>query len=274
MSNINIIGGLINGLLTGGILIGKICQALGGGQNNKIYVDEESGVTVIGDVSSGGIKFFRSDASGNFIVYAFNPDTTSPVMVTIPNVSDASGVTYIVQPTHKVPIGEVDSPLVSPTINVTTGPTDSPVSNIGAAGARNSLFKLAFSGLGINNKVTVGSFMLTCTTTQLIIVSTQITATALSYMWFQSNKGVTVSSQNRIPPATTPSINEAGEVEQRFSIDFAALGIDINFDIIDGQVTLEAETSPDVLIKLSKAPSEPLHPSEREFFIRLSRGEL
>jgi hypothetical protein len=268
----DIIGGLINGLLTGGILIGKICQALGGGPNSKVYVDEESGVTVVGEVSSGGVKFFRSDSSGESVVYAFNPDTSSPVMVTIPNEEDASGVTYIIPSTQKVPIGEVDSPLVSPTLNVTTGPTVIPSSSPDM-GPKN-VIKLSFSGLKLDKLVNVGSFKLSCNTTQLVIVSAAISINTLTYMYLKSDKGVTVSNQNQIPPTPPTATNAVGEVEQRFDIDFASLGIDLSADTIEGQLTLEADPSGDKLLKLSKMPSEPLHAAEQEFFARLSRGEL
>lgn len=270
----DMIGGLLNGLLTGGILIGKVCQALGGAQNSKTYVDQESGVAVTGDVSSGGVKFFRSNASGQSTVYAFNPDTSSPAMVTIPNQSDSSGVTYIIEPTQKVPVGEVDSPLVSPMVNVTTGSTAAPSASLDTEGAPKSLFKLAFAGLRLGKTVNVGSFKLSCTTLQLTIFSTHITATALTYLWLRSDKGVTATNQNPVQPTSQTGMNADGEVEQHFAIDFASLGIDISSDTIEGQVTLEAASSGNGLATLSKVPSEPLHPAEREFFARLSRGEL
>lgn len=267
-------GDLINGLLTGGILIGKICQALGGGPLSKRYVDQESGITVIGAVSSGGVKFFRSNSDGIPKVYAFNPDTSSHVMVTIPNGTDTNGVVYVLRPTQKLAVGEVDSPLVPPTVNVTTGPIDAPSASLASEAGLNSLFKLAFSGLRIGNTVRVGSFKLSCTTQQLTIVSTEITAVALTYLYVNSDKGVTATSQTHIPPTSQTGMNDVGVIEQHFAIDFASLGIDMTSDTVDGQVTLEAASSGSDLAKLSKVPSEPLHPAEREFFARLSRGEL
>ncbi|HEY9282999.1 MAG TPA: hypothetical protein VIP46_06060 [Pyrinomonadaceae bacterium] len=261
--------GLLNGLLTGGILVGKICQALAPG--NKNYVDEKSGVTVGGGVSAGGVTFFRSNASGSDVVYAYNPSTDSAASVTVPNESDAQGVWYYLPATEKVAFGEAESALVSPQVNVTTGLLDVPPSSAG--GPRQSLLKLAFKGLRMGTKANVGSFTISCTTGQLIILSTALTANAMTYMFVRSDKGVAASNENRVPPNNPPGV-ASGEIEQRFNIDFAALGIDLNDDTIEGQITLEVASPPQALAKLSKAPSEPLHPAEREFFARLSRGEL
>lgn len=270
--------GIINALLTGGVLIGKICQAVGGGLG-KTYTDEASGVTVSGDVSSGGVKFFRSDASGQSMVYAFNPDTSSSAAVTVPNESDSSGVTYIIPPTQKIPFAEADSPLVSPLVNVTTGLTGSSTALAGVDVIK-PLFKLAFSGLKIGSWVNVGSFRLSCTTTQLLIVSSQITASALTYMWLSSNKGVSASNQNPIPPEKTNILQASAaegadvETEQTFDIDFKSLGFDMNTDILEGQITLEVAGTAQDLVKLCKVASEPLHPAEQEFFARLANGKL
>lgn len=263
---------IINGLLTGGILIGKICQAVAPSQTSKTYIDKETGLAVTGEVTSGGVTFFRSDVNGKSIVYAYNKGTSSWAGVTIPNESDEDGVMYSLPPTEKLPIGEVDSPLVSPMVNVTTGLTDAPSSL--DTEVQKSLVKLAFSNLSIGKTVRVGSFSLSCTTTQLIVVSmVPIGVTAMTYMLFQSNKGVTATNQNPIPPKP-PTGGAPEDVEQHFDVDFASLGFDMNVDVIRGQITLEADSPPDELAKLSKVPSEPLHPVEQEFFRLLELGEL
>lgn len=263
---------IINGLLTGGILIGKVCQALGAGPSSKTYTDTESGLAVTGEVTSGGVTFYRSNVNGQSIVYGYNKSTSSPAIITIPNETSADGVMYVIAPTEKVPVGEVDSPLVSPVVNVITGPTDAPPSSSPAPeGGGNSLLKLAFSNLNVGKTVNVGSFRISCNTAQLVIVSTQVTATALTYMYLRSNKGVAASNQNPIPPKSSTSTED---VEQHFDVDFAALGIDINNDLIEGQITLEVASTTSELAKLSKVPSEPLHPVEKEFFRLLSSGEL
>lgn len=119
----------------------------------------------------------------------------------------------------------------------------------------------------------VGSFRLSCNTTQLIIISSAITANSLTYLWLSSNKGISASNQNPIPPTPTAR-SVAGDIEQHFNIDFASLGFNMEQDILEGQVTLETGASAEDLAKLSKVPSEPLHPAEQEFFARLERGEL
>jgi hypothetical protein len=263
---------IINALLTGGILIGKICQALGG-SDSKVYFDEASGLTVVGAVSAGGVKFYRTVfPNGQSGVYAFNPDTTSPVMVTVPNDANQSGITYIIQPTEKLAFGEADSPLVSPLTNVLAGQILVPSSS--DAGPNPSLFKLAFRGLNAHGYVNVGSFSLSCTTTQLSIVTTALTATAINYLQLRSDKGVSVTNQKPISPEP-PSKTTAGvDITQIFDIDFASLGFDMEKDTIDGEITLEASPSKEKLAMLSKLPSEPLHPAEQKFFELLSQGKL
>ena len=272
------VGGLISGLLTGGILIGKICQALVGGQNSKRYVDRESGVTVLGSVSSGGVMFYRSDSSGELKTYAYNPHPETCATVTIPNELDAVGVMYSIPGAMQVEIGEVDSPNVSPAVNVTTGITKDASKSQDPEGPSKSLAKLAFSNLSIGKTVRVGSFTLSCTTAQLTIVTTGFTATAISYLSVRSDKGVSATNENPIKPTSQAGMSAAGsgeDVTMHFPIDFASLGFDMNIDTIEGQVTLEAAgASADDLAKLSKVPAKPLHPAEREFFARLSRGEL
>lgn len=264
---------IINGLLTGGILIGKICQALAPGQTTKTYIDKETGLAVTGEVTSGGVTFFRSTVAGKPVVYAFNKGTSSQAVVTIPNESDADGVMYVLDPTAKVIVGEVDSPLVSPVTNVTTGLTDAPPSSTDTE-VKKALVKLAFSGLTIGKTVNVGSFSLSCNTTQLIVISsTVLMITSMPYMYLQSNKGVTATNQNPIPPKP-PTGGASQDIEQHFDVDFASLGIDINVDIIRGQITLESDSPPEDLAKLSKVPSEPLHPVEEEFFRLLELGQL
>lgn len=117
---------IINELLTGGILIGRICQALGGGVNANLrrHVDEEFGITVEGDVTAGGVVFFRSTATtGKSDIHIFNPSTKSTAVVTVPNESDAVGTIYLIPPTQKILFDDAEKPETSPLTNVLCGLT-------------------------------------------------------------------------------------------------------------------------------------------------------
>ncbi len=207
------------------------------------------------------------------MVYAFNADTKSHAMVTVPNEQDTGGVTYVIEPTGKVAFSEADSPLVSPKMEAITGPTDAPASPQAGPGA-GSLLKLAFTGLQLGKVVNVGSFRISCNTTQLVIISTQLTATALTYMMLNSDKGVSATNLNPIPPKPPGDPRNAGDIELHFDVDFTALGFDMEHDTLSGQVTLATPATGEQLRRISKAPSQPLHPVEREFFSRLERGLL
>jgi hypothetical protein len=251
--------GIISSLLTGGIVIGKICQAIGGLGSNK-----SGQLGVSGDVSAGGVVFYRSNVSGTSQIYAYNPNTRSHASVVVPNEADSGGVTYVIAPTEKIPFAEAESPLVAPSTTVTTGLTDAAQNQgVDATAGPGSLFKLAFKGLKVGGNVTIGSFSLSCTTTQLAIVSPQITLGALTYFWFNSNKGIQANNTSEIPrdPPVGNGVNAVNEA--RYTIDFSALGIDIANDSVDGMLTVKLPSSTiQQLRALSKVESQPLHPSE------------
>lgn len=260
---------IINGLLTGGILIGKICQAIGGANaNRRRYVDEDLGITVEGDLTSGGVMYFRTNAGNTdkAEIHIFNPSTDSQAMVCVPNIPESNkpGVIYFIHATEKIPFSEAENPDYPPTISVLSGISDSKkLSSEG--GAEDTIFKLAFDGLKMGTTISIGSFKIECNTTQLIIFSAGVIVTAISYMYFRSRDGIEVTSQKSIPPATG-IMDDAGK--QIFNIDFYKLGFDMNKDkdILKGYLFLQTGTSHGELVKLSKVASQPLHPAERKFF--------
>lgn len=254
---------IFNGLLTGGILIGKVCQALSGGSSIRRFYHEESGVTIFGDVSSGGVTFYRKEIDGTSVTCAANASTKSTAVIVVPNEEGADGLTYLLPPLTSTPFAEAESPEVSPQANVVTGLIDNPVSSEQFGDPKDFLFKLAFSGLKIGKTLNIGSFKLSCTTTQLIIVSTQITALAMTYMYLNSNKGVSVSDQNQIKP-NSQGVQAGGE--QSFNVDFASLGIDPSSDLIDGQITLQVNSLTEDIGALSKVRATPFDAAELEYF--------
>jgi hypothetical protein len=186
-----------------------------------------------------------------------------PGNIVVPNEEGADGLTYLLPPLTSTPFAEAESPYVSPQVNVVTGLIDSPTSNELLGDSKDFLFKLAFSGLKIGKTLNIGSFKLSCTTTQLIVVSTQITALAMTYMYLNSNKGVSVSNQNQIKPNNL-GLQAGGE--QSFNVDFASLGIDPSSDLIDGQITLKVNSLTENLRAFSKVRATPFDVAELEYF--------
>lgn len=261
--------GLIDRLLTGGVLIGKICQSLSSSQQAE-YSNQEAGMRLYEGVSLGGVTFFRRTSATADQIYAYNSNTDFYASVVVPNENDQGGVLYIIRPTEKVTFGEASSSNVSPDTNVTTGITNSPYSDNSELGADPpSLLKLSFKDLKIGSWLNIGSFKFSCTTTQLVIVTAGATISAISYLLLRSNKGVSASSQSKIKPDQTgSSTSEGQEITYAFTVNFSELGFDINKDTFEGQITCELPLSPEQLVSLSKVESTSLESSEVAFFSR------
>lgn len=253
---------IINGLLTGGVLIGKICQALGGFSSEKKFTHQATGISITGEVTSGGVTFYRKELNGTSMIYAANPSTKSYATIVIPNEGDNGGVTYFLNPLSTIAFAEAESVDISPMVNVTTGLTDNISSFNNSTAGKGSLLKLAFNGLKIGKNLSIGSFKLSCNTTQLIIVSSQISILSLNYLWLESDKGISASSQNTIKPDESLG----GPSQQTFTIDFMSIGIDPKNDLMDGQITFETNSESSDLSLLSKIPSQPFDAAELEYF--------
>jgi len=257
---------IVNNLLTGGILVGKICQAVSSVINVYEEVYEGEHLIVTGPISSGGVLFFRSNTGGVPAIYAYNPSISSTAAVSVQNEHDGNGVLYLIEPMSKILFAEPDSPKISPDTNVCTGLTTGSASGLGE---KENLVTLTFKDLKLTDSVGVGAFVLKMTTGQLAIITAGIIATAISYFYFKSDKGAAATNKNVIHPNNKVDRGDNNEVKQCFSIDFAALGIDINHDIIEGQLTLSL--SPAALIALKSNPSVKskclgLHAVEKKFF--------
>ena len=142
---------IFNSLLTGGIIIGKICQALGQKPGARFH-HKESGISFPSNViTSGGIVFYRKEnESGIPIVYAANVSPISNASIVMPNDVHGNGLIYTLTPLASVPFAEADSPNVAPDINITCGMTDiidqSPESQVG--GGSSSIFRAGIQWFG------------------------------------------------------------------------------------------------------------------------------
>ena len=243
------------------MLVGKILQALTPFGVQK-FVHSESGITIYGSVTSGGVTFFREingDGVEEIKAANLNVDLNVPVFVTVPNGDGFDGETYVIDPLGSIVIAEIPDPDVSPLANLATGLVASDKTKI----AGDARITINISGLKLGSWINVGSFKFSCTTGQLLIVSAAVTANALIYMYFTSDKGASGTDLDRILPINT-NLESASVIEQAFPVDFAAFGIDPSTDVLSGQLTFEI--SSDAVSSLSKTPSVPLTEGELEYF--------
>ena len=267
---------IINALLTGGMLIGKVCQALTPGSSRSVFVHEASSASFIGVVESGGVTFYRKDVDGKSTIFAANTSPTSYASIAVPNSAEGNeqgGVTYVLEPLAKIPFDEAENPLVSPATNITTGLIQGESNPEEVAGGVRNLFKLGFNGLTFGKNIYVGSFRLSCTTTQLTIFSTSLLLSQMTYFYFNSDKGVSATSQNIIERDSDSELSVEEELtENSFDIEFDSLGIDVKTDTIEGQVTCQIDDSSlGDLLAVSKVPSTPLDESEIAFFKSINK---
>lgn len=255
---------ILNALLTGGVLVGKVCQALSPSTARKFH-HAKSGISIYGDVQSGGVKFFRKEFGGQSIVYAANTSSKEVASIVVPNDPNGSGdgITYFIQPMDKLPIAEVEHPLVSPLTQITTGLVGSdPVS---ARQPSRPLVKLAVSALKLGKAVNVGSFRLEISNAAALTVTTSsLTISAITFFNISTNNGISASSQSVIKVTNTSTKKVGSEVEKSFEfpIPFVELGIDPSSDTIDGQITFEVEDTVKDVVRLSHVKSEPLDEAE------------
>ncbi|KXX71174.1 hypothetical protein [Flammeovirga sp. SJP92] len=267
---------IINALLTGGMLIGKVCQALSPGESRSVFVHEESSASFFGVVESGGVTFYRKNVDGKSTIYAANTSPTSYASIAVPNSTqgnDQGGVTYVIQPLEKIPFDEAENPLVSPETNITTGLVQGEGNLESVAGGGHNLFKLGFKGLTFGKYIYVGPFRLSCTTTQLTILSTSLLLSQMTYFYFNSDKGVSAISQNIIERDSDNNLSVEEDLkENSFDINFDSLGIDVKTDTIEGQITCQIDNSSlQELLAVSKVPSVPLDESEIAFFKSINK---
>ena len=262
---------MLNGLLTGGILIGKIAQGIAGAAGRS-FVDPKTGFRISIGAQAGGVTFYQSDVSGKELVYAYNMDVSSPATVVVPNANSANGASYYIGPTQKLPFPEAQSPRVPPQTQVTCGRTeDLPSRSVGVDALpprKPNYLKLAFENLRIGNVVNIGSFKMRCTTTQLIIIATGVSLGIMNYFLLRSSSGTSASNLNRILPLIEePNTGPTEEKSFVYPVDFSTLGIDVNIDSLGGFVSVDVEGDELAkLIAMSPVRSEPLHEVERAYF--------
>lgn len=246
--------GIISTLLSGGMLIGKVCQGLSKAFGNA-YVDKETGMRVsVAETSLCGVKFFQSDnVNADTKSYAFNANTNYDVSVVFPNDAAGNGIAYDVPATKKVDITPDLATNHTPDKEILVGPCVS--SNMqGAAAARAPIMKLSLSNMAVGGApVCISDYKISCDTSGIKVNSGSRGLGALKYFNMTSDTGVLINNQSTIESA-------ANGTDYIYNIEMDKLGLKKG-DILNGQLHIEMDAS-DNLTAFNNTQAEPLTEAE------------
>ncbi len=257
--------GIISALLTGGTVVGKVCQALSSVFAKTVKLSNGNSL-VDSKLIVGGGRFIRSDDNTEHVMktYIFNP-TSSYMSLSMPDVGGTGAVEYVIKPTEKLPIDDCLGENVAPDSEMIVGPVSSPT-NVSDAGVTDAAVKLAIKGLKIGGDgVQVGGFSISATPTGLIITAGAITIVSLVYFYFKGHRGVTAENMNNLPVNNAQDGVGGSNKTYSVRIDFDELGFaeDETFDV----AKIFLATGNDNLFDESRVSrSVPLTEAEMEYF--------
>ena len=196
--------GILSTLLTGGTIVGKICQALAG--TIQTVSDNESGTEVA--VSSGfhtcGVKFMNINSSP----FMLNTLST-PVDVSIP--SAKGNLVYSMGAAEKLPIGNLMNSDMSPNTEILIGPVNV-ASSVDSSNTGNP---------------TIGGYIFSATL-KALTVSTPDKLPTINYLNLRSQNGVSITCLEQIPGSWTSGKNS-------FDFPFEDSGLQED-DVLSGSV--------------------------------------
>lgn len=213
--------GILSTLLTGGTIVGKICQALAG--TIQTVSDNESGTEVA--VSSGfhtcGVKFMNINSSP----FMLNTLST-PVDVSIP--SAKGNLVYSMGAAEKLPIGNLMNSDMSPNTEILIGPVNE-ASSVDSSNTGNpTAVKINFTDLKIGGpSVTIGGYIFSATL-KALTVSTPDKLPTINYLNLRSQNGVSITCLEQIPGSWTSGKNS-------FDFPFEDSGLQED-DVLSGSV--------------------------------------
>lgn len=259
---------LINSLLTGGTIIGKIAQSLIGAFSKSAALSNGSKLAMA-DLVVGGGKFMQSDDNEEHVMktYLLNP-TDSRMSLSIPDDGSGGAVEYIVKSFNKFPIDDCMGGKMAPDTKVMIGPVNA-VSSLGAGGVPDAAVKLSFKNLTIGmGSVSVGGFTFQATPTGLLVTCGMALA-GMVYFYMRGRHGVAAEGRHQIPPAGQNDGGTAGAATYRFDINFAELGF-MNGETLE-EVEVHFSADGNALEEDERASrSEPLTDAEREYFLSIN----
>ncbi len=242
--------GIISTLLSGGVLIGKVCQGLSKSFGNA-YVDKETGMRVsVAETSLCGVKFFQSsNTNDNEKSYAFNTNSNYDVSVVFPNDAAGNGIAYDVPATEKVDITPDLATNHTPDKEILVGPCASSDKQTAAAN-RVPMMKLSLNNMVVGGApVCISDYKISCDTSGIKVNSGSRGLGALKYFNMTSDTGVIINNQSSIE-------SSANGMDYSYDIDMEKLGLK-NGDILDGQLHIEMNGT-DMMTAFGTAKAEPL----------------
>lgn len=231
--------GILSTLLTGGTIVGKICQALAG--TFQTVSDNESGTTV--DVASSfhtcGVKFMNINASP----FMLNTLET-PVDVSIP--SAKGNLIYTMGPAEKLPIGNLLNSDMSPNTEILIGPVNSASTAESSNTGNPTAVKINFNDLRIGGpSVSIGGYVFSATV-QKLIVSTPDKLPTINYLNLRSQNGVSITCLEQILGGWTPGTNS-------FDFPFMDSGLQEG-DVLSGSVHFSLSLNPNSVRAYDSVP--------------------
>lgn len=247
---------IISALLTGGTLIGKVCQTLTRALAN-VYVDEETGCNVaVSELDISGVKFFQSDAGSTTMnSYAFNTNTQSNISVVFPNDDAGNGLAYDIPGTQKINITSDLNSNHSPDKEILVGITSEGENNLDAT--YKPLVKLSLNNMKIGGEpVKISDYEISCTTDGLKVMSGSRALGALKHLNMTSNTGIMLNCQSEID-------STANAQGYSYPIELCDFGLQAG-DVLSGQ--LHIEMTDNSMTVFNSNCAEPLHEAEERCF--------
>lgn len=264
--------GIISTLLTGGALVGKICQSL---SSAFTATDEATNITVsLSPLSIGGVKFMKSNAERNGMqTYAFNSNVNGVQSIAFPNIDENDGgASLLLAPAHKQPIDNYITDNVSPDTKVVIGPSTDAVTGFSVDGGdeADGVLRLSVKGVKIGGyNIRIGQFIISLNTTQLtiLVIGGGIIVLGLKALSLFSGNGIS-AVDNVIRQVVETSSENNGD-DSKYIIDVPVEDYGLN----DGDVVTELILSLDVkgCDKLLSNNSSALHPVELKLIKNLTQ---
>lgn len=249
--------GILSTLITGGIMVGKVCQTIAGALGNA-YMDKETGdVVAVGDTEICGVKFFQSGTSnGTMNSYAFNSNTQSNAVVVFPNDENGNGVAYEIPPTLKVTISPELNDSQSPDKEILCSTTTNTAQG---AAAYLPMVKLSLNNLKIGGSpIKISDYQISAAKSGLQVISSRPIG-AIKHLNMVSNSGISLNCQSDIDAET-----QNGTFG--YAIDLGGAGLR-DGDDLSGQLHIEMKADGGQVFSSAKA--EPLTPAEERAFRKL-----
>lgn len=250
--------GIISTLLSGGVLIGKVCQGLSSAFGSA-YVDSETGERIaVAETALCGVKFYQSvDKAGKVSNRALNSNTNYDVTVVFPNDAAGNGVSYDIPSTQKIDITGDLAADHAPDKEILVGPTRSSDSNEMTAG-RAPLMKVSFNDLAVGGApVYISDYKISCDTSGIKVNSATRKLGALKYFNMTSDTGVLINDQSSVDTASNGA-------DYTYDIELDKLGLKKG-DILNGQLHIEIDSS-DLQAALNTSKAQPLTEVEKRAF--------